>query len=51
MCLRRTVLMLATVIGVLYVIRQPVAAAHTATAIMHALSRVADALGRFGSAL
>ena len=51
MCLRRTVLMLATVIGVLYLIRQPVAAAHTTTAIVHALSRVADALGRFGSAL
>jgi hypothetical protein len=51
MCLRRTVLMLATVIGVLYLIRHPVAAAHTVTAIVHALGRVADALGHFGSAL
>jgi hypothetical protein len=51
MCLRRAVLMLATVIGVLFLIRQPVAAAHTATAIIQVLSRVADALGRFGSTL
>lgn len=51
MCLRRTLLFMCCVIGVLYLLRQPVAAAHTAIAIMHALTRAADALGRFGSAL
>lgn len=51
MCLRRTLLIICCLIGLLYVIRHPVAAAHTATAIMHALARAADALGRFSSAL
>ncbi len=51
MCLRRTLFIVCCLVGALYLIRQPVAAAHTATAIMHALARIADALGRFVSAL
>ena len=51
MCLRRTLLTLAWVIGVLYLVRHPIDAAHTTTAIMRALGRLADALGRFGNAL
>jgi hypothetical protein len=50
-CLRRALLFIACLVGLLYLVRQPVAAAHTADAIMRALARLADALGRFGSAL
>jgi hypothetical protein len=51
MCLRRTLLALLWLVGVLYLVRHPVAAAHTTTALMRALGRLADALGRYGSAL
>ena len=51
MCLRRTLLLIACLVGLLYLVRHPVAAAHTVNAIMRGLARLADALGRFGSAL
>jgi hypothetical protein len=51
MCLRRVLLLTASLVGLLYLVRHPVAAAHTTTAILHALEKAADALGRFGSAL
>jgi hypothetical protein len=51
MCLRRALLILACLVGLLYLVRHPVAAAHTAGAIIHGLQRIADALGHFASAL
>jgi hypothetical protein len=50
-CLRRVLLFIVCLVGLLYLVRQPVAAAHTVNAIMRGLERIADALGRFVSAL